>query len=420
MTAVDPVAAAAVPTGLAELDRVLGGGLVPGAVLLLAGEPGVGKSTLLLQVAATVARSGRRALYVTGEESAEQVRARAERVAAVHEGVLLAAESDVGAVVGHTEAVDPALLVVDSIQTISSAEVDGVRSGVSQVRESAAALIRLAKSRRLATVLVGHVTKDGAIAGPRTLEHLVDVVLSFEGDRHSRLRLVRAVKNRYGPTDEIGCFELGEQGLTELSDPTGLFVTHRTAPVPGTCITVALEGRRPLLTEVQALVVPNGSSSPRRTTAGMDPARIAMVLAVLERRQSLPMSRFDTYVAPVGGARLTEPGSDLAVALAVYGSTLDLSLPLGWVAVGEIGLAGEVRRVPGTRRRLAEAARLGVTDAIVPRGELAELADVTLTVHPVDDVGDALLCVPWQRLPEAQVDQREPGPRALRLLAGPA
>jgi DNA repair protein RadA/Sms len=420
MTAVDPSAAAAVPTGLFELDRVLGGGLVPGAVLLLAGEPGVGKSTLLLQVAAMIAQRGARALYVTGEESAEQVRGRAERVGAVHEGVLLAAEADVAAVVAHTEAVEPALLVVDSIQTITTAEVDGVRSGVSQVRESAAALIRLAKSRQLATILVGHVTKDGAIAGPRTLEHLVDVVLSFEGDRHSRLRLVRAVKNRYGPTDEIGCFELDESGLTELRDPTGLFVTHRASPVPGTCLTVALEGRRPLLTEVQALVVPNGQSSPRRTTAGMDGARIAMVLAVLERRQLIPMSRFDTYVAPVGGARVTEPGSDLAVALAVYGSTLDLSVPLGWVALGEIGLAGEVRRLPGARRRLAEAARLGITHAVVARGELADLGDLELTVHAVDDVGDALRVVPWVRAPEVRGDEIEAGPRALRLIRDPA
>ena len=420
MTQVDATAAQAVPTGLAELDRVLGGGLVPGAVLLLAGEPGVGKSTLLLQVAAALASTGARSLYVTGEESAEQVRARAERVGAVHDHVLLAAESEVTAVVSHTEAVSPALLVVDSIQTISSSEVDGVRSGVSQVRESAAALIRLAKSRQLATILVGHVTKDGAIAGPRTLEHLVDVVLSFEGDRHSRLRLVRAVKNRYGPTDEIGCFELGDAGLTELADPSELFVTSRSTPVPGTCVTVALEGRRPLLTEVQALVVPTAQGSPRRTTAGMDSARIAMVLAVLERRQSLPMSRFDSYVAPVGGARLTEPGSDLAVALAVYGSTLDLSLPLGWVAVGEIGLAGEVRRVPGTRRRLTEAARLGVTHAVVARTDAAELADLPLQVHAVDDVGDALLAVPWLRAGDSRLDGPEPGPHALRLVPGPA
>lgn len=420
MTQVDVTAAAATPTGIAELDRVLGGGLVPGAVVLLAGEPGVGKSTLLLQVVAAVAQSGRRALYVTGEESAEQVRARAERVGAVSERVLLAAEVDVAAVVGHAHDAAPDLLVIDSVQTMTSSSVDGVVSGVSQVREAGAALIRLAKERQLATVLVGHVTKDGSIAGPRTLEHLVDVVLSFEGDRHARLRMVRAVKNRFGPTDEVGCFELGESGLTELVDPSGLFVTQRQRPVAGTCLTVTLEGRRPLLTEVQALVVAHGQqTSARRTTAGMDSARIAMVLAVLERRQSLPMSRFDTYVAPVGGARLVEPGSDLAAALALYGSTLDLSVPLGWVAIGEIGLAGDVRRVPGVRRRLLEAARLGMTDVILPRADAQEAGDVAVRLHPVEDLGDALLVTPWVTPGAAAQPEAGAGPRALRLLPEP-
>jgi DNA repair protein RadA/Sms len=415
MAGIDLTRASAAPTGIAELDRVLGGGLVRGGVVLLAGEPGVGKSTLLLQVAASVVAGGMRALYVTGEESVEQVRSRAGRVGAVSEGVYLAAEVDVSAVVAHTESVQPQVLVVDSIQTMTSAGVDGVVSGVSQVREATAALIRLAKQRNIACILVGHVTKDGGIAGPRTLEHLVDVVLSFEGDRHARLRMVRAVKNRYGPTDEVGCFELGEDGLVELPDPSGLFVTERSDPVPGTCVMVALEGRRPLLAEVQALVVPNGGSSPRRTTSGMDSARIAMVLAVLERRESLPMARFDTYVAPVGGARLMEPAGDLAVAMAVHGSIIDMAVPIGWVAFGEVGLAGELRRVPGARQRVAEAARLGMTDVVLPRADIAGLGGLGVRLHPADDLHGALHLVPWRAPGEIQRHEQS-GPRALALV----
>jgi DNA repair protein RadA/Sms len=415
MDQIDLTRSAASPTGITELDRVLGGGVVPGAVILLAGEPGVGKSTLLLQVVASVAARGVRALYVTGEESVEQVRARAERVGSVSPQVFLAAESDVSAVVAHAQEVSPGLLVVDSIQTMTTSGVDGVASGVTQVREATSALIRLAKERRMACILVGHVTKDGGIAGPRTLEHLVDVVLSFEGDRHARLRMVRAVKNRYGPTDEVGCFELGEEGLVALADPSGLFVTDRAEPVPGTCVTVALEGRRPLLAEIQALVVPAAGSVPRRTTSGMEAARIAMVLAVLERRESVPMSRFDTYIAPVGGARLVEPACDLAVALAVNGSVRDMSVPVGWVAFGEVGLAGDVRRVPGARQRVMEAGRLGMTDVVLPRGDSAALGDLGVRLHPVDDLSGALRLMPWSR-PDLVRQAPRSGPRALAVV----
>jgi DNA repair protein RadA/Sms len=421
MTGVDLARAAADPTGVDELDRVLGGGLVPGGVVLLAGEPGVGKSTLLLQAVAAIAGRGGRALYVTGEESVEQVRARAERVGAVHERVFLAAEVDVAAVVAHAEAVAPSVLVVDSIQTMTSTGVEGVVSGVTQVREAASALIRLAKQRRMACVLVGHVTKDGGIAGPRTLEHLVDVVLSFEGDRHARLRMVRAVKNRFGPTDEVGCFDLGEEGLVGLPDPSGLFLSERRVAVPGSCVTVALEGRRPLLTEVQALVVRTDAPSPRRTITGLDGGRMAMVLAVLERRQSLIVGRCDVYLAPVGGARLTEPAADLAAALAAYGSLLDVAVPLGWVAFGEIGLAGEVRRVPGARQRVAEAARLGMTDVVLPRADAEALPErVGLRVHGVDDLADALLLVPWAAADSPMAPPTpSSGPRMLGLRLEP-
>lgn len=362
-------------TGMDELDRVLGGGLVPGAVALLAGEPGIGKSTLLLEVAALCSDQAP-VLYVTGEESAEQVRLRADRIGAVTDGLYLAAETELSALLGHVEAVSPRLLVVDSIQTIGTAEVDGAPGGVTQIREVTANLIRVAKERGITTVLVGHVTKDGNIAGPRLLEHLVDVVLYFEGDRHSRLRMIRAVKNRYGPTDELGCFDLSELGLVGLPDPSGLFLSRRDAPVPGTCVTVTLEGRRPLVAEVQALVAESFLPAPRRATAGLESTRVAMVLAVLARRCQIAMHKQDVYVSTVGGVRLAETSVDLAVALSVAGSSAEQALSTGLVALGEVGLAGEVRTVPGVRRRLAEAGRLGFKTAIVPRGSL-ELGDVT-------------------------------------------
>ncbi|HEX5496980.1 MAG TPA: ATPase domain-containing protein, partial [Mycobacteriales bacterium] len=275
---IDVEAARSRPTGVGELDRVLGGGLVPGAVVLLAGEPGVGKSTLLL---AAATRCGQRVLYVTGEESAAQVRLRAGRIGALSPDLYLAAETDLATVLGHIEAVSPAVLIVDSVQTIGSAGVDGSPGGVTQVRETATALTRIAKERGIATVLVGHVTKDGSVAGPRLLEHMVDVVLHFEGDRHSRLRLVRTVKNRFGPADEVGCFDLTDDGIVGLPDPSGLFLSRITDPVPGTCVTVAMEGRRALVSEVQALVAKSALPAPRRATSGLDAARIAMVLAVL-------------------------------------------------------------------------------------------------------------------------------------------
>lgn len=363
---VDIAAAAARGTGIPELDRVLGGGLVPGAVVLLAGEPGVGKSTLLIEVAAQAARTHGRALYVTGEESAAQVRLRAERVGAIDDALYLASENDLAAVLGHIDTVAPGVLVVDSVQTLASAEVDGQPGGVTQVREVAAALIRAAKERGMATILVGHVTKEGSIAGPRVLEHLVDVVLQIEGDRHTRLRLVRAAKNRYGAADEVGCFELSDDGIVGIDDPSGLFVSARTESVTGTCLTMTIEGTRPLLAEVQALVASTQVPSPRRATSGLDNARVAMVLAVLERRGGVPLMSRDVHTATVGGVRITEPAADLAIALAVAGAAADRQLPLGYMAIGEVGLAGEVRRVTGLQRRLNEAARLGITTALVP------------------------------------------------------
>jgi len=360
-------------SGVDELDRVLGGGLVPGAAILLTGEPGVGKSTLLLSVAAESAKQNLRALYVSGEESASQIRVRADRLKAIDPQLWLAAENDLSSIIAHIDAVKPELLIIDSIQTISSSAVEGSAGGVTQVREITAALIRITKERNITLILVGHVTKDGSIAGPRMLEHLVDVVLNFEGERHSRLRLIRSTKNRFGTADEVGCFDMSESGIVGLPDPTGLFTTRHTEPVAGTCVTVALEGRRPLLAEIQSLVglpVAEGRDfgNARRVTSGLDNPRTAMTLAVLELRAGIRLSGRDIYVATVGGMKIAEPAADLAVALSVASAARGLALPTDLVAVGEVGLAGEIRKVTGVQQRIAEAARLGFKRAIVPTG----------------------------------------------------
>ena len=353
-------------SGVPELDRVLGGGLVPGAAILLAGEPGVGKSTLLLEVAAQTARYHRRALYLTGEESAAQVRLRAERTGGVQDELYLAAETDLGAVLTHIEEVRPELIVIDSVQSITAPGIDGVPGGVTQVKEVAAALVRVAKTRNITTVLVGHVTKDGSIAGPRVLEHLVDVVLHFEGEPSSRFRMVRAMKNRYGPVDEVGCFDLSADGINAVADPTGLFVETHHQQVPGTCVAVTMEGRRPLLAEVQALVTPTSSERPRRTTSGLDSSRVALVTAILQQHCRLRFHASDVFASTVGGARLTEPAADLATALALASAHHGIALPTGVAAIGELGLAGELRMVRDLPQRVAEAARLGFRLAVVP------------------------------------------------------
>lgn len=386
--------ARSVGSGISELDRVLGGGVVPGGVLLLAGEPGVGKSTLLLEVAARWARAGRRTLYVSGEESAAQVRLRAERTGAVDDSLFLAAETDLGGVLTHVETVKPSLLIVDSVQTIGSADVEGVPGGVTQVREVASAVIQQAKRNNIATLLVGHVTKDGSVAGPRVLEHLVDVVLQFEGDRNSRLRLLRAVKNRFGPVDEIGCFDLVDDGIVEVPDPTGLFVSRHEQPVAGTCVTVTMEGRRPLLAEVQALSVASSTPSPRRTSSGLDSSRVAMILAVLTKHCGVPLGQLDVYTASVGGARLIEPSVDLALAVATFSAVSGAAAPHDLVAIGEVGLAGEVRKVSNLSARLREAERIGFKRAIVPAGsEGIDTIASTMTIQAVHTIREAMGCL---------------------------
>ena len=355
---------AAWSTQVGEFDRVLGGGLVPGAVVLLSGEPGVGKSTLLLEVAANTAKSGKTVLYVSGEESIGQIRLRAERTGAMSDNLFIASETDLSTVLGQIDAVSPELLVVDSVQTIAAAEIDGAAGMPSQIREVAANLIHVAKERALPVILVGHVTKDGNIAGPRALEHLVDVVCHFEGDRQTSLRFVRSMKNRFGPTDEVGCFEMTGEGINEVPDPSGMFLSRGDAPVSGTCVTVTMEGKRPLIAEVQALVVKSSTPQPRRVTNGVDSARVAMLLAVLERRAGLRLSDMDVYVSTVGGVKLTEPASDLAIALAIASAVQDKPIAHNLVAFGEISLAGEIRKVSNGKVRASEANRLGFVRSV--------------------------------------------------------
>lgn len=360
-------------SGVAEFDRVLGGGIVPGAAILLSGEPGVGKSTLLLEVAAQAARGGRRVLYASGEESQAQVRLRAERTGALHDELYLASETDLGTILGHIDQVRPELVIVDSVQTVTSSSSDGAAGQPSQVREVASSLIRVAKERHLPVIIVGHVTKDGQVAGPRVLEHLVDVVCHFEGDRQTALRFIRALKNRFGPTDEVGCFEMTGDGIAEVPDPSGLFLGHGSSE-PGTCIAIAMEGRRALPVEVQALTVESTAPNPRRVVSGLDSARVAMVLAILERRARIPTGKLDVYVSTVGGVRFTEPAADLAIAIAVAGSIKQFSVPRTVAAVGELSLAGEVRAVTQAAQRRSEAARLGYEQVIDERSSRIDAA----------------------------------------------
>ena len=353
-------------TGIAEFDRVLGGGLVPGSVVLFGGEPGAGKSTLLLQAADALARSGKTVLYLSAEESPGQVRLRAERLSTLSTGLLLGTESDVPAILGMVDAHQPDVLIVDSIQTVRMPDIPGAAGGVTQVRDSAAAIVTAAKERGLATVLVGHVTKDGQLAGPRMLEHLVDVVCEIEGDRHHALRLVRATKNRYGAVGEVGCFEMTDQGLVGVDDAGRMFVGDTPDGTAGVAVTIALEGRRPLACEVQALVADTPLSNPRRVASGLDGQRLNLLVAVLERRAGINLSNRDIYASSVGGVRLVEPAVDLALCFAIASSRTDIAIAQGRVIVGEVGLAGELRLVAQTQRRLSEAARLGFSSAVVP------------------------------------------------------
>ena len=371
----DPVALGAIgeedvprlATGLAELDRVLGGGLVPGSLILLGGEPGIGKSTLLLQAAAG---TGRGVLYATGEESAAQVRLRAGRLglldAPAGAAIEVLADHDIGRIVEVGRGMRPALVIVDSIQTATVDELDGAAGSVGQVREATVRLMDFAKGEGIAVVLVGHVTKDGSIAGPKTMEHLVDAVVSLEGERYAALRLVRASKNRFGSTDEVGVFEMAGTGLLEVADPARAFLAEHPEPAPGSVVAPTMEGSRPLLVEVQALVAPAGYGTPARKASGIDPNRLGLLVAVLGRRAGVGLGSHDVFANLAGGLEVGEPGLDLPLALALASSLRDRPLPAGAVAIGEVGLLGELRAVTGLERRLREAARLGFDHAIVP------------------------------------------------------
>ncbi len=383
-----------IETRVSELDRVLGGGLVPGSVVLVGGEPGVGKSTLVLQLAAR-ARTPGPILYVTGEESGEQLRLRADRLPAFPDSLLVLAETRVEALAEPWRERRPAIVLVDSIQTLHTERVESAPGSVAQVRESAALLAATAKSQGAALVLVGHVTKEGAIAGPRVLEHLVDVVLTFEGDRGHAFRILRASKNRFGSTQEVGVFTMGERGLEGVENPSELFLAERRSGAPGSCIVPLIEGSRPMLVEIQALVAPAGYGTARRTSLGIDDGRLALLLAVLERRGDVDLLSRDVYVNVAGGVRVSEPGADLALALALASSRLDLPLPPDVAACGEIGLGGEVRRIGRIDLRLREATRLGFRRLLLPEGSVAGVrAPAGAELVPLREVAEA---VRWLR-----------------------
>ncbi|MFY7976044.1 MAG: DNA repair protein RadA [Rubrivivax sp.] len=377
------------PTGQDELDRVLGGGIVEGAVVLIGGDPGIGKSTLLLQALDALSLAGRKVLYVTGEESGAQVALRARRLGLSGRAVRVLAEIQLERIVATLATEEPAVCVIDSIQTVYSDQLTSAPGSVAQVRECAAQLVRVAKTRGVALVLVGHVTKEGALAGPRVLEHMVDTVLYFEGDTHSSFRLVRAIKNRFGAVNEIGVFAMTERGLKGVSNPSAIFLSTHGQPVPGSCVLVTLEGTRPLLVEIQALV-DSGGPSPRRLSVGLDRDRLAMLLAVLHRHAGVNSLDQDVFVNAVGGVKIAEPAADLAVLLAIQSSLRGRALPRGFIAFGEVGLAGEVRPAPRGQERLKEAAKLGFAVAVVPKANAPKKPIEGLEIHAVERIEQAI------------------------------
>jgi len=382
------------PTGLDELDRVLGGGIVEGGVVLIGGDPGIGKSTLLLQAAQSLSQPGTsgtplQVLYVTGEESGAQVALRARRLGLSGERVQVLAEIQLEKIQAALASLQPQFCVIDSIQTVYSEQLTSAPGSVAQVRECAAHLTRTAKASGCAIVLVGHVTKEGALAGPRVLEHIVDTVLYFEGDTHSSYRLVRAIKNRYGAVNEIGVFAMTERGLKGVSNPSAIFLSTHGQPVPGSCVLVTLEGTRPLLVEIQALV-DAGGAAPRRLSVGLERDRLAMLLAVLHRHAGVDSLDQDVFVNAVGGVRISEPAADLAVLLAIQSSLRGKALPAGFFAFGEVGLAGEVRPAPRGQERLKEAAKLGFAVAVVPKANAPKKPIEGLTVHAIERIDEAI------------------------------
>ena len=378
-------------TGIGELDRVLGGGIVEGSLLLVGGDPGIGKSTLLTQVSAHYAQDGHRVLYVSGEESARQIKMRAQRLGASGSQLYILSENDMSAVEKQMEKIGPDLMIVDSIQTMYRPDMAAAPGSVSQVRESASVLMRAAKTTGCAIILVGHVTKEGSLAGPRVLEHMVDAVLYFEGDRQHQYRLLRAVKNRFGSVNELGMFEMTSQGMREVENASEVLLSSRAHNQSGSVVMCAMEGSRPLLVDVQALVATTVFGNPRRMASGVDQGRLALLLAVLEKRSGLPLYNQDVYINIAGGMTLDEPGADLALCAAIASSHKNRVLGGSWAVMGEVGLAGEVRPVGQADRRVAECARMGFTDLILPHGNLRGLtAPDGLALHPVNTLNESL------------------------------
>lgn len=383
--------AARASTGIGELDRVLGGGVVEGSLMLVGGDPGIGKSTLLLQVSEHLARQGARVLYISGEESARQIKMRARRLGVAADSLLILSENAMDAAEKRWEEIQPDYMIIDSIQTMYRPDMASAPGSVSQVRECASLLMRMAKTTGCAVFLVGHVTKEGAIAGPRILEHMVDVVLYFEGDRQHDHRILRAVKNRFGSVNELGLFEMHEKGMLPVANPSEMLLSERAKNVPGSCVIPAIEGSRPMLVDVQALALQTAYGTPRRTTNGFDAGRLALLLAVLEKRAGVSLFNQDVYVNVAGGLSLSEPAADLALCAAVASSVRDVCIPGDWAVMGEVGLAGEIRAVSQCERRLSECARLGFTAAVLPRENARHLkAPEGMRVYGVETLAEAL------------------------------
>lgn len=393
LSRITPVSAPRIKSGIAEWDRLIGGGLVPGALLLVGGEPGIGKSTLMLQLAAALARGGRRTLYVCGEESIEQTSLRARRLGLEGEELLLLAERECGEIEAQVEELNPALLIADSVQILYKAELPAAPGSIVQVRETAAHLMQLAKRRAMVTILIGHVTKSGEIAGPRLLEHLVDAVLYFEGEKQHHYRLVRVVKNRFGPTDEIALFQMEERGLVELPNPSEIFLEERLSQGAGSVVIPTLEGSRPILVEAQALVTETAFATPSRRCTGFDPNRLALLLAVLEKRMRYQTFRYDIFASIAGGVRISEPSVDLGILIAVASSLRGQAVNPRCCVMGEVGLGGEVRGVAKVESRIKEAVRMGFSKAIAPKrclkGLSSSLSD-QIAIAPVEVVDEAI------------------------------
>ena len=381
-------------TGIMEFDRVLGGGLVPGTLVLIGGDPGIGKSTLMLQALHGLANKGHKVLYVSGEESVRQIRIRSDRLSTVSHDLLVVSEIDIGSILSMLESVKPAVLVIDSIQTMFNSELTSAPGSVSQVRESAMQLMLMAKKTSIPTFLVGHVTKDGAIAGPRLLEHMVDTVLYFEGDRNHVFRILRAVKNRFGSTNEIGVFEMNEKGLQEVANPSAVFLSERSENAPGSVVTSSLEGTRTILVELQALAASTSFGNPRRTILGIDHNRVALLVAVMEKKLGMHLMGHDIFINVAGGVKVDEPAVDLGIVSAVASSFLDKSISEGTVVIGEVGLTGEVRAISNVETRVAEAKKMGFTRCLVPASNLKRMTTIKgielLGMNTVSDAIEAL------------------------------